>query len=620
MTKFLLAAVLVFSFLPAFSQNDSLKTIEMEGLIIRENRFEIPFAESSRNISVVEKEEIQRSIAQSIPEILSFIPGIDIRQRGPLGAQADISIRGGSFEQTLILINGIKMADPQTGHHSLNLPLHMDNIERIEALKGPGARIFGQNAFNGAVNFITRVPKDKALYLSAHGGDFGLYGVLAAVSLPDSDYKQYLSLSRDAATGYRHNTDFEINNLFYQAEWDVHNGQVNIIGGIADRRFGANGFYASPAYTEQYEEVTTGFISTGYSGNLGSILFKPRVYWRNNHDDYFISRENPSSYRNDHFTNVFGAETNLSFESALGETGLGIELRSEMIAGDWERGGVKSKSNLDGFHREKMGVYAEHKFALLDKSLHITPGIFISSYTDFGINHFPGVDVGYSPVKNFRLYANVGRSYRVPTFYDQYYVSATEEGNPNLKPETAVSYEAGFRYTFNGIAIESNYFRQNATQIIDWVMNEEEDKWRAENFSDILTEGVETSININFAESIGDEFFINHIFLSFNHIDSEHRLEADILSRYALENLQNQFIAGLNHKLLKRLTNTARVRMNKRVNKPSYWVWDLKLSYELKGFNIFTEATNLFNAEYEEVMTPMPGRWFRAGASYKFLL
>src|SRR5690606_19208878 len=138
---------------------------------------------------------------------------------------------------------------------------------------------------------------------------------------------------------------------------------------------------------------------------------------RNNHDDYFFVRENPSSYRNDHFTNVFGAEANLAFENALGETGLGVELRSEMIAGDWERGGVKSKSNLDGFHREKAGLYVEHKFSSADKSLHITPGIFISSYTDFGVNYFPGIDVGYSPAKNLRLYANVGRSYRVPTFY-----------------------------------------------------------------------------------------------------------------------------------------------------------------------------------------------------------
>lgn len=620
MKKLLSAGAVSLILSAAVAQEDTLKTIEMEGVTIRENRFEIPFAESSRNISVVDKQDIQRSVAQSIPEVLSYIPGIDIRQRGPLGAQADISIRGGSFEQTLVLVNGIKMADPQTGHHALSLPLHMHNIERIEALKGPGARIFGQNAFSGAVNFITRVPEDKAIFLGAYGGDFGLYGVSAGLSLPETGYKQYISFSRDASSGYRHNTDFTLNNLFYQSEWDVLKGQVTILGGIADRKFGANGFYASPAYTEQYEEVTTSFLSAGYTGTLGSMTIKPRLYWRNNHDDYFISRENPSAYRNDHFTNVFGAEVNAALESRYGVTGLGIELRSESIDGRWERGGIKSSSNLDGFNRGKAGIYAEHKFAFLDRKLHITPGVFISSYTDFGTSHFPGIDIGYSPVKNLRLYANAGRSYRVPTFYDQYYISEKEEGNPNLEPETAVSFEAGFRFLQKGVTLESNFFRQDASRIIDWVLNEEENKWRAENFSGIVTRGIETSVSIDFDEATGNDFFLKNIFMSFNHIDSDHQVVENVISRYTLENLQNQLIVGVNHRIVNRLSNSLKVRMNKRVGNPSYWVWDSKLSYDQKGFTIFAEATNLFDVSYEEVMTPMPGRWFRAGTTLKLNL
>ncbi len=598
----------------AAAQEDTIRTIEMTNITISENRFDIPFAEASRNISIINSDDIKRTSARSIPEVLSFIPGVDIRQRGPLGAQADISIRGGSFEQTLVLINGIKMSDPQTGHHALSLPINIHNIERVEVLKGPGARIFGQNAFSGAVNFITKIPEDRALFFNAYGGDFGLYGASIGVSLPETSYKQYISVSQDISDGYRHNTDFDIKNLFYQSEFQVSNGQISILGGIVDRKFGANGYYANPSYSEQYEEVTTSLVSVGYSGTFDNVNLKPRIYWRRNQDDYVFFRNSPSSYRNNHFTSVWGIEINSSIEGDLGTTGIGLEMRTEQIMGDWERGGEAQKSNLDGFHREKVGLFAEHKFKLLNNHFHVTPGVFLNYYTDFGYNAFPGLDIGFSPVKFLRIYGNWGKSYRIPTFYDQHYSSPTEVGNPDLKPETAMSYEGGIRFMKKGIVFEGNYFYQKADEIIDWTMIDS--VFYAQNLSDVHTRGVEFSLNLNFKEIAGPDFFIDHIYLSYNHINANIKLPETVTSRYVLDNLSDQMILGIGHKITRNLNHNMKIRRVDRVNQPAYWLWDIKVNYDWNDLSIFGEISNLTDTQYIEIMTPMPGRWFRIGANY----
>ncbi|MCK5104996.1 MAG: TonB-dependent receptor plug domain-containing protein, partial [Cyclobacteriaceae bacterium] len=191
--------LLLINSIPAYSQVDT--TIVMSDLVISGNRISTPFSEASRNIQIITSEDIRRNPIQSIPEILSYSPGLDIRQRGPMGVQSDIGIRGGTFEQTLILLNGIKLTDPQTGHHVMNIPIPLDNIQQIEVLKGPGARIYGQNAFAGAVNFITRVPDIQNIGIRAYGGSFGSYGGNLSLSLPLGNYKQYISLSRDASDG-----------------------------------------------------------------------------------------------------------------------------------------------------------------------------------------------------------------------------------------------------------------------------------------------------------------------------------------------------------------------------------------------------------------------------------
>lgn len=592
-------------------------TIVMSDLIINGNRISTPFSEASRNIQIITNDEIKRKPIQSIAEILTYSPGVDIRQRGPMGVQADIGIRGGTFEQTLILLNGIKLTDPQTGHHVMNIPIPLDNIYQIEVLKGPGARIFGQNAFAGAVNFITKAPEVRELGIRGYGGSFGSYGGNVSLSLPVGNYHQYVSLSRDASDGYRHNTDYSINNIFYQSELPTQNGMYEFIFGLTDRKFGANGFYASPDYTEQYEEVRTSITSLSFETTANNFKIKPRVYWRWNRDKYLFIRDNPGAYQNLHETNTLGAEFNSSYTSNVGITGFGIEYRKEEITGDWVRGGNESKSNLDGFGRDNFGIYVDHKFRFGGK-FDFTPGIYVNWYSDFAWNAFPGMDLGYNINDKVRLYGNIGKSYRIPTFYDQYYSSPIEEGNPDLKPEEAWTYELGLRYINNGISFEANYFVRDASQLIDWVYNPIDSIWRSQNFQNVTTNGIELALGFDFNELIDSNFPIYHASVSYNFLDQNLAEVEKIQSRYALEHIRNQVILSVEHQIIGKLKNSFSTRYIDRLEQESYLLIDDRLYYEHDDrFLVFLEATNLTDQKYTEVMTPMAGRWIRAGINLK---
>ncbi len=229
-------------------------------------------------MTIVDKLQLETTPARSLPEVLAFVPGLDVRQRGVSGVQADIGIRGGSFEQTLLLLNGIKLSDPQTGHHLMNIPIPLVEIDRIEVLKGPASRIFGQNAYAGAINVITQLSDERYAKLQGYGGDFGMKGVNFAGSLPVGNYKQNLALSYDDSDGYQYNSDYKVSNIFYEGGLAIDE-KNNIRGMVSytDRTFGANGFYTS-AFPDQWESVQTSLASISHTLSLESFKLNTRGY------------------------------------------------------------------------------------------------------------------------------------------------------------------------------------------------------------------------------------------------------------------------------------------------------------------------------------------------------
>ncbi len=588
-------------------QVDSLSTI-LEEIVISENRLATHFFETARNIEVLNKKDLNELPVQSLPDALNYLPGIDVRQRGPMGVQADLSIRGSTFEQTLVLLNGVRLSDPQTGHHMLNLPIGFDNIEEIVVLKGPAARIYGQNAFAGAINIVTKVPDKRALYLSGFGGDFGTYNANVSLALPSDKYGQFISVSRNASDGYRQNTDYFINNFFYQSELFAFGGKFDIQAGYTDREFGANGFYASPAATQQWEAIQTSLTSISYEKKVNNITVKPRIFWRRNKDQYQFVRGQPEIYENFHTTNVIGSEIHTTIETKAGTTGLGIEFRNEDI----------ESTNLGNWNRDNLGIFTEHKLNI--GKLSLTPGVYLNWFSDFGWSAFPGLDASYKFTNNLRGFANVGRSFRIPTYTDLYYVDPANLGNPELSAEAALSYEVGFKYYKKGLYLQASYFDRTTDNQIDWVKTNEDDPWQPQNFSEQKTIGVDFSVEMDFIQVLNPASFVRKISLAYTYLNATLEGREEFISRYVLENLNHQFIGGLNHKIAGNFSHQLQVRFVDRVSLADYWLFDSRLNWQNDNGSIqaYVEASNLFDKNYTEVnLVPMPGRWVRVGAKFR---
>lgn len=593
----------------ANAQSDTLLERDLKDVVVKENRIVIPFSASARNISIVTQKDLEVTPAVSYVEALNYVPGVDVRQRGPMGVQSDISIRGGTFDQTLVLLNGIKMSDPQTGHHSSYLPVSMLNIAQVEVVKGPAARIYGQNAFAGAVNVVTKVPEGRRLMLGTTIGQNDLLNTHIGLALPIRRYKQFISFNQTSSAGYQYNTDFSINNIFYQSEVKIGRGKLDLQAGHVQRKFGANGFYSSPAFVDQYEEVATSFAAASYRLTGSNYIVTPRVYWRRNHDDYVFLRQNPAFFNNIHTTNIIGGEVNsvISLKDDKGVIGIGGEVRNEDIV----------SSNLGDWNRTIAGLFGEYRWENDDFA--VTPGVYINYYSDYGINAFPGIDVSYKMTSFSKIFANVGNSYRIPTYTDLYYVGRTNIGNPDLEPESAWTYELGYKYNRKGIFLQASGYYQAASSVIDWTRTIDTLPWQPTNLNNINSTGMELSADFRFDQILGKDSYLKRIYVGYHMINATLEIDDEVLSRYALEHLNNQLSVAVEHRIYKNLYNSMKFRFVDRVTMDNYSVFDAKIFWKAKKYTLFVEGTNLFDAEYRETnLVTMPGRWIRGGFTFDF--
>lgn len=577
------------------------KTTDIESIEFQGKFISTSYKSANQNISVITKEDIAHSPSRSIDEILQQVSGMDIRRRGANGVQSDIGFRGSSFEQVLLLLNGIRMNDSQTGHNNMNIPVDLDDVERIEIIKGPAARRFGQNAYAGVINIITKVNYGKRVKISADAGDYETYGLGFNAQLGNEKFSNSLQANSASSQGYMYNTDYEIRNVFYQARLGIKNGDLKLQAGFSEKKFGANGFYASKSATEQYEETQASVVSLAHQQTFGKLKLNSNVYWRRGQDMYLFNRQNPSFYRNMHIGNNVGGEVNSSYQWGLGTTGVGVELRKEFLA----------SSNLGERNRFVSQIFFEHHFSLLDRKLNISPGISWANYSKEGNFFYPGLDVGYNFNPNNKIYGNIAKVHRVPTFTDLYYTSKTEKGNPDLLPENAVSSEIGYQYQNTRILAKISGFIRNSDNSIDWVKKNINDQiWYAQNVGGIKIKGIEAEFNHKVNNWL--KYTVGYTYL-----DSKIKENNELVSRYILDNLKHQFISRLETKFLKSFTNELVYRYNERVNQGSYNLVDEKLTFNQKDFSVYILINNITNTNYTETFgVQMPQRWFHIGVSY----
>lgn len=624
-----------------FAQTDStlFREIDLDEVEISAEAAPDVFAPAGRTITLVQRTDIERAAVQSLTDMLESVPNIDLRQRGPYGAQADVSIRGASFDQTLILINGISINDPQTGHNSLSLPIDLESVEKIEILEGPAARIFGNNALGGAINFITGLRQENYLKASATGGAYGFYRAAVDAAAHFRKTSHHLAVSRTSSDGYMHNTDFSNLNVFLQNKLNSSSAPLDLQLGYTQKDFGANGFYGAK-YPDQFESMHTFFASLKADITTGKLTVTPAVYGRRNYDQYILNRSNPDAYRNFHNTGTYGADVKASLAGRLGRTNAGVLARREQIFSNnigepmarprnVPRNPGKQYTKTDS--RTSLSAFAEQNLRIGRWSASAGVLLNLNSYTGSHLNVYPGADVAFHPNQQLKIYASANRAMRLPTFTDLWYTSPINVGNSELKPEYSAEYELGAKINTGSWNAGASYFYRNISSAIDWIWLDSEQKWHTMNLTQLRTHGIALGGQWNTGHTAGSgfpirEFSAYYTFLSGNKSANSYK------SNYVMDYLKHKLNISLTHRVVEEVyahwqiswqdRNSGYMKYNREDGTESevpyspFWQFDVRVYRNVKYLNVFAEASNLGNRKHQDIGNiTLPGLWVRAGVA-----
>jgi len=641
----LLVAYLKFANPLAFAvTNDTTavaRSFELEQVDISSERPNETFSNLSRVVVTVTQKEIERAAINSLNELLEFASNIDIRQRGTNGIQADISVRGSTFDQILILLNGVNITDPQTGHHNLNLPLDLSAIERIEIVKGPGSWKYGPGAFGGAINFITKNSSSPFIQAGVEVGQFTTHKEKLSAGFNTGKLNHFLSTNYSSSDGYIANTDYNQANLFYQGAIMSENTELSLQMGYTDKRFGANSFY-SPKFPEQFEATQTLFTAFEAKATTGKFHIEPTIYFRRNNDRFLLFRSNPALYSNYHTTDVWGSNLLVSYSHNTNSiTSVGFNTRTETIwsnrLGELSDNPVSSPMNdtisLKYFHsRSNFSSFIGHKHYF--SNLIVNAGVNFTRNSDQNFKWFiyPGIDLSYSLSNYSTILASVNKTMRMPTFTDLYYSGPVNEGNPHLLPEEAIGYEVGYQYQRNVLKLSSSAFYSVGENLIDWVKEDLNDIWHTINHSSINTLGAEFSMDISLDKLLPKQKILNRFSVDYTFLN-QIKPTTVVISSYSLNYLKHRIDVDFNHSIWKNISANWHFTYQDRnghyekfVNKVSqgvadyqpFFLSDLKVNWQFSGWTVYGMVNNLFDVSYFDIGNIIqPGRWMKVGVVKK---
>lgn len=625
MKRKLYVTLMVWSFLSVvgYAQEKGTTTLEdqIDEIVIYNQRLQLPSTLKNRNISIIGQDQIQQLPVSSVNELLSFVAGVDLRQRGPNGTQADLSMDGGSFEQNLLLLNGQKISDPQTGHNSLNIPIPLEAVERIEIVRGPSARLYGVNSLTGVVNIVTKNPKKDGVFASVYGGTsfkkdkegdhketYNNRGIELGGTLVRAKDNHFLFGSHDSGNGYRYNTAYHNNKVFYQGNIVPNeNNTVMILAGHASNSFGANGFYAAPGDKESKEIVSTTMLNLSSRHYLSDRLtLMPSVAYRYNFDDYRYYRHRLDVARSRHYTHSITSNVNGEYSVDYGKFTFGGEMRYEEI----------NSTNIGDHSKSNYGFFAAFQKEWFEK-LDVNLGAYVNYNTQYGWEFYPGIDASYNFNPHWQATFNAGTASRIPSFTDLYLDQRPGNiGNPNLAPEKAYQVEVGGKYRKNNFQMEAFVFYRDIDDFIDWIREDANQPYQPYNASKNKTKGVNTALRYK----IGEAGNLWNLGLSYTYLSPMIENKTDgMLSKYSLESLKHQVVGTVNY-TYDQFSITLANRFNERLTYKSYWIADIRLNYTLDKVKFYIDAQNIFDTTYIEAgAVPMPGRWFTLGMKFNGL-
>jgi len=549
-----------------------------------------------RSVSVLEARTAE-ILLNSTADLIQSDPSLDLQERAPDGVQTDLSIRGASFEQTLVLLNGQRLNDVQSGHHDMDIPVPLDAIDRIEVLRGSGSAMYGSDALGGVINVITTPRPDLELRMRTAVGNDGINEESTSLSDTLDKLSEQLSFARDFSSGFMPDRDYRNLQLASSTQLVSGWGFSNLTLAYMDHPFGAAGFYGD---YPSWEDTKTWWA--GFEQALGKKTQVSFAYRR--HSDLFVLfRDDPALYTNHHAdeseqlavrrTETLAAGTNFYY---------GLEALHESIV----------SNNLGMHSRSRGAAYAAMDWRALRRfSLSIAAREEV--YRNLGGEFCPTVAGGAWITSKLKLRASASRAFRVPTYTDLYYSDPDDYGNPHLRPETAWSYESGLDWSPRSrMRAAVTVFQRREHNDIDYYSTSPDGPWQALNIDNLRFTGVESSLRLALPHSQNVDLLYNWMLGVEDTVPIGYtKYLFNYPSNYAVVAWQGNLSHGM----------VARSRLgvlNRRESSP-YALWDVSLARARGRLQPFVRVANITNTSYEEIRgVVMPGRVAMIGTQIVF--
>lgn len=533
--------------------------------------------EATRAVDIITREDIAHSAAHNVADLLSERMGVDVYGRS--AAQADISLRGSTAEQTLILVDGVRVSDAQSAHYALDLAVPLDAIERIEILRGGGSALYGPDAIGGVINIVTR--RGAAHEARVQGGAFGTVGGALDGGTRRGGVAADGSAEYEKSDGYRAGTDYRIGQARAGLSAPAGPGEIEGNIGVGVRDFGANDFYGPYNSTERTGTMTA---DSRWTVPAGGWTIATTASTRRHTDLYTLVRDDPALYQNLHTswqsTAELLARTSVRAVSlAIGADGENAQLTSNNLGSHAEwREAAFTEATIGGGARPTLNV-----------------GVRGDQSSIYGGFFSPSLAVSVPVAGELSLRASGSRGFRSPTWTELYYADPTSQGNANLLPEQFWTGDVGARIgRTGGTVLDIGGFARNAQNLIDWVRPlsaPATTPWVATNIGDARYRGVEASLE--FPAWRGIESSVTATGLMFS--DSQ---GAGLSGKYALRPLTHQLSARAAYAFWHSMRATVELMDAQRATEGGYVTGNLRLEWNDRRLGVTLDLKNVTNAEW----------------------
>ena len=577
-----------------------------ETMVVLGSATPVPLAESQRSVDILPVQG-QSLAAESPQDFLREDSSVFLEERGAGGGQADIVMRGGSFEQTLVLLNGFRINDAQTSHHNLDLPLPLDAIDSIQSLEGAGSTLHGVDALSGVVDFLTAAPDHDSLFMRAGEGSFQSNEETLVGGATRGPWSGRVAAERNFSTGFM--TDRDYRNMDASAEsWNATRlGITDLLFASSDRSFGANQFYGNyPSW-----ERTKGWFAAARQ-ELGSQTVAAFGYRRHT-DEFVLFRDDPAIYENNHIDG--------SWQGSLRET-LTVHKDSVLLMG-LEADGDSIRSNNLGLHARNRGAgYVDLDLRPAKQRWSLSVGAREEIFSGGARAVFSPELAGSLRVANsLKLRASGGYGFRIPTYTDLYYSDPSTLGNTNLKSESAWSSDAGADWTpSTKLTFSATGFFSQQHDTIDYVKSATVPNpylpagcpasiWCATNLNGLGFAGIETRLTWIPKKSQTVRIAWTGVHGAQSAL---HGLESEYVFNYPVQNIHASWTSALGHDFV--LTNA--VEIAERYQQTVYPVWNATVTHDTGKLRPYLRLTNLSNTGYQEITgVNMPPRTIMGGVA-----